>query len=70
MDNDNIKMHGLDEVRLGATGGVDSTTSGTMLFDNFESRRESFIGPLASVPQFPPASAIGTPTPPPSGPPY
>jgi hypothetical protein len=44
VDNDG-KHNRLDEIRLGATGGVDSTTSGTMYFDNFESRRESNIGP-------------------------
>ncbi|MCQ3938724.1 MAG: hypothetical protein DPW18_17010 [Chloroflexi bacterium] len=42
VDND---THALDEVRLGATGGVDSSTSGSMFFDSFESQRETYIGP-------------------------
>jgi uncharacterized repeat protein (TIGR01451 family) len=49
VDNDE-KHNRLDEARLGATCGVDSTTSGTTYFDNFESRRESYIGPLAYAP--------------------
>jgi RHS repeat-associated protein len=53
VDND---LWTLDRVQLGATGGIDSTTSGSMLFDNFESRRFSYIGPV-------PAPATSTPTP-------
>jgi len=60
VDNDG-SQHQLDEVRLGATGGVDSSTSGSYYFDNFESRRTSYIGPLAS-----PATATPTETLPPT----
>jgi len=49
VDNDDIAGW-LDEVRLGATNGLDSTTSGSMLFDNFESRRSTYIGPVSSGP--------------------
>ncbi|MBI5822475.1 MAG: M23 family metallopeptidase [Chloroflexi bacterium] len=42
VDND---THRLDQVMLGVTEGVDSTTSGSMLFDQFESRRNTHIGP-------------------------
>ena len=45
------------EVRLGATGGLDATTSGSVYFDNFESRRESYIGPISA-----PSTATPTPT--------
>jgi hypothetical protein len=43
VDND-LAFHRVDEARLGATGGLDAATSGSMLFDNFESRRETYIG--------------------------
>jgi hypothetical protein len=42
IDNDQITI---GEVRLGAVAGVDSGTSGSVLFDKFESRRNSYIGP-------------------------
>lgn len=32
---------------LGALSGIDATTSGSMYFDNFESRKSSYIGELA-----------------------
>lgn len=32
---------------LGALSGIDATTSGSMYFDTFESRRDSYIGDLA-----------------------
>ncbi len=35
----------LSNVLLGAVGGLDATTSGTMYFDDFESRSNSIIGP-------------------------
>jgi RHS repeat-associated protein len=57
LDNDTKR---LDQARLGVTAGVDSTTSGSMLFDFFESRRETYIGLL-------PAPATATPTPAPTG---
>jgi len=41
VDND---LWTLDFVQLGATASVDSTTSGSMLFDNFISKRYSYIG--------------------------
>jgi phosphatidylserine/phosphatidylglycerophosphate/cardiolipin synthase-like enzyme len=41
VDND---LWTLDFVQLGATAGIDSTTSGSMLFDNFVSRRYTYIG--------------------------
>jgi hypothetical protein len=47
VDNDNLSIQAIDEVSLGAVAGVDSTTSGTTYFDAFESRRSSYIGPLA-----------------------
>jgi len=42
VDND---MHTIGEVRLGATAGLDAGTSGSMYFDKFESRRNTYIGP-------------------------
>jgi hypothetical protein len=42
IDND---LHTIGEVRLGATAGVDAGTAGSMFFDNFESRRNTYIGP-------------------------
>ena len=42
IDNDTRRV---DEVRLGATGGIDTGTRGTYYFDQFESRRTTYIGP-------------------------
>ncbi len=42
IDNDTWRI---DLARLGATAGIDATTSGAMYFDAFESRRSSYIGP-------------------------
>lgn len=42
VDND---THRLDQAKLGVTEGLDATTSGSMLFDLFESRRNTYIGP-------------------------
>jgi hypothetical protein len=36
----------VDRVRLGAVGGIDSGTAGTFYIDAFESRRQSYIGPI------------------------
>jgi RHS repeat-associated protein len=58
MDND-ASYNTLDEVRLGATGGIDSTTSGSVYFDGFVSRRETYIGSGSTTP-------TATPTPLPS----
>jgi len=49
IDNDTRTV---DYLLLGATGSIDSGTSGTIFFDEFESTRENYIGPVASVPQF------------------
>ena len=50
----------LDEVRLGAAGGVDVGTSGTEYFDAFESRRETYIGPEGALADFSASSAACT----------
>jgi hypothetical protein len=42
IDNDLQKV---DWAALGAVNGIDSTTRGTYYFDEFESRRSSYIGP-------------------------
>ena len=42
VDND---LRRIDRVRLGAVAGIDSGTRGNYLFDAFESRRQTFIGP-------------------------
>jgi hypothetical protein len=47
VDND---TYSTGQIKLGATSGVDAGTSGTIYFDAFESRRETFIGPLAGMP--------------------
>jgi len=41
-DNDTLTI---DEARLGATSGIDTGTSGSMYFDQFESHRDTYIGP-------------------------
>jgi hypothetical protein len=43
VDNDTRRI---DRVRLGAINGLDSSTSGTEYFDAFESRRQTYIGPV------------------------
>jgi hypothetical protein len=47
IDNDTRRV---DRARLGPLSSVDAGTSGTAYFDAFESRRSSYIGPLAQVP--------------------
>jgi hypothetical protein len=42
VDND---LQRLDQAKLGVTEGADLTTSGSMFFDQFESRRNTYIGP-------------------------
>jgi hypothetical protein len=42
IDNDLQKV---DWVALGATNSIDTGTRGTYYFDEFESRRSSYIGP-------------------------
>src|SRR3990172_4858042 len=44
IDNDTRRI---DKVQLGAVAGVDSGTRGTEYFDAFESRRTTYIGPVA-----------------------
>jgi hypothetical protein len=43
IDNDTRRI---DRVRLGPISGIDSGTRGTYFFDAFESRRETYVGPL------------------------
>jgi hypothetical protein len=43
VDNDTRRM---DRVRMGAVSGLDSGTLGTYYFDAFESRRQTYIGPI------------------------
>ena len=43
VDNDTRRI---DRVRLGAVSGLDSGTLGTYYFDAFESRRQTYIGPV------------------------
>jgi hypothetical protein len=43
VDNDTRRI---DRVRLGAVSGLDSGTSGTYYFDAFESRKQTYIGPV------------------------
>jgi hypothetical protein len=47
IDND---THRITSVRLGLVAGVDSGTRGTMYFDAFVSRRQTYIGPEAAAP--------------------
>jgi hypothetical protein len=42
IDNDTRRV---DSVRLGAVSGLDNGTRGTYYFDEFESRRQTYIGP-------------------------
>ena len=42
VDNDTRRI---DRARLGALTGIDTGTSGTYYFDDFESRRQTYIGP-------------------------
>jgi RHS repeat-associated protein len=44
VDNDTWRI---DRARLGVVAGMDAGTSGTSYFDAFESRRSSYIGPMA-----------------------
>ena len=46
VDNDSRRI---DRVRLGAVTGIDGGTRGTVFFDAFESRRQTYIGPAGSV---------------------
>jgi hypothetical protein len=43
IDNDTMRV---DRVRLGVLAGVDPGTQGTLFLDAFESRRQSYIGPI------------------------
>jgi RHS repeat-associated protein len=44
IDNDTRRV---DEARLGPLSGIDTSTRGTEYFDAFESRRDTYIGPVA-----------------------
>jgi YD repeat-containing protein len=44
IDNDTRRV---DEARLGPLSGIDTGTRGTEYFDAFESRRDTYIGPVA-----------------------
>src|SRR5215216_1845780 len=60
VDNDTRRV---DRMRLGALTGIDSGTRGKYYFDAFESRRQSYIGPVGSRPgpiQPPLSTAVGT----------
>jgi len=61
LDNDTRRI---DRVRLGPVAGLDSGTRGTYFFDAFESRRQTYIGPDASLPAATPTvTATATVTP-------
>ena len=53
----------IDRIRLGAASGIDSGTRGTYLFDAFESRRQTYIGPASTTPEPTPTPLPPTPTP-------
>jgi hypothetical protein len=42
IDNDTRRI---DQIQFGAVSGIDAGTRGTLYFDAFESRRQSYIGP-------------------------
>ena len=46
IDNDTRRV---DQIRLGATDGVDNGSRGMYYIDAFESRRTSYIGPVAGL---------------------
>jgi hypothetical protein len=50
IDNDTWRV---DRARLGALSSLDAGTSGTYYFDAFESRRSTYIGPMAMGPSMP-----------------
>ena len=47
VDNDTRRI---DRVRLGAVTGIDGGTRGTVFLDAFESRRQTYIGPVGNAP--------------------
>jgi hypothetical protein len=53
VDNDTRRV---DRARLGALTGIDAGTSGTYYFDAFESRRQTYIGPVSTGPTATPSS--------------
>ena len=59
VDNDTLRI---DRVRLGTLGGIDSGTSGTYYFDDFESRQLTYIGPATGSPPTPGPTATFTAT--------
>ncbi|MCC7118310.1 MAG: hypothetical protein IT310_07270 [Anaerolineales bacterium] len=59
ISNIDIDNFTLGQVKLGAINGIDSTTSGSMFFDYFESRRDSYIGPaFIPTPNFTPTEPL------------
>lgn len=63
LDNDTRLM---DYVNLGATSSLDTGTSGTIYFDQFESRRTTHLGPV-SVPATATPAPTSSPSPSPTG---
>jgi len=45
IDNDTLRI---EKARLGPSSGLDAGTSGTEYFDAFESRRQTYIGPVGA----------------------
>jgi len=54
IDNDTLRI---DRVRLGAVAGIDAGTRGTDYFDDFESRRSTYIGAAPGGPAIAAAAA-------------
>jgi CARDB len=57
IDNDARRV---EEVRLGATAGIDTGTRGSYYFDAFESRRQTYIGPAGTQTNTAPAVSAGS----------
>ncbi len=60
VDNDTRRI---DRVRIGGVYGIDTGTRGTYYFDDFVSRRQSYIGPASSSGPNPTPGTINTATP-------
>jgi PKD repeat protein len=59
VDNDTRRI---DSVRLGAVTGIDAGTRGIYYFDAFESRRQTYIGPVAGAQAAAISSTMADPT--------
>ena len=59
LDNDTRRI---DQVRFGAVTGIDSSTSGSYYLDAFESRKQSYIGPVGGSPTPTLSALTATPT--------